>query len=257
MMLRMRDLSPGTSQNLTYYIGHPTAATPGEPTLLENYGAKIDATNVQMKTLPVYLHIIDSLATMPSIADATKLMADVSTIWSQAGRSFNVIGAAIETVIGPTQIDYAQPIYYAQGRSIGTASNVTALNQRPDAIDIYFVDKIFQRTLLSGARSPEAEINAVTFLPSIDPRLGKAGCIVAVNSSAFQPDAATKRLELVRTIAHELGHYLLVQDDDAHVGMKTWNLMKAGESTIKRSLTSAQVARVSDKDVTGIDLRDH
>ncbi len=192
---------------------------------------------------------------MPSIIEVTKFMDDVSKIWTQAGRSFKIIGATIEQPPLPDTVKYTQPIYIALSKfdPRETASKVTGLNQRSDAIDIYFVDKIFQDT----ARTLDSELNGATFTPAFLFSYGHAGCIIAINSDGYSSVAEYKRLETVRTIAHELGHYLLNQEDEAHLSMSQWNLMKTGESSIKRALTPDQVQRVADQNLTGTGITEH
>ena len=54
---------------------------------------------------------------------------------------------------------------------------------------------------------------------------------------------------MVKTISHELGHYLLNASDSAHTS-EIWNLMKDGADTRKRDLTDTQVDAARHSDVT-------
>ena len=107
---------------------------------------------------------------------------------------------------------------------------MTALNNDPSAIDIYFVNKVFDD---SGS------LNGATILPS-QSWFANPGIVIAGNSvdfAGFSP--ADKLIAITRTVAHELGHYLLNKDDSAHVD-DLQNLMSIGASLTKRDFTTEQ-----------------
>ena len=54
---------------------------------------------------------------------------------------------------------------------------------------------------------------------------------------------------MAKTIAHELGHYLMNEGDSAHV-TDVWNLMKEGGEERKRDLRDAQIDAARSSGVT-------
>lgn len=49
---------------------------------------------------------------------------------------------------------------------------------------------------------------------------------------------------MIRTIAHELGHYLMNRQEEAHNPEDSWRLMSSGRDPSKRDISASEAQRV-------------
>ena len=244
---RMRDRGPKFGGALTrYFIGHPSSRMKPALRLDSNYAASIDADGGEAHvTVPVFVHLVSGPTMNSGLTadDVADLMSEVNTIFSQVGRSFQVVGTRNE----PQQTDGLLDV----DDDTNETSEVTAINPKPDAVDLYFVSKIFSTENIENVGPVRREVTGVTIPPDppgIDP---DAGCVIAAQSPQYSADPATKRRQLIRTIAHELGHYLMNRLNEAHAPENdSWRVMSPGADPAKRDFSTAEAERIQE---TGIE----
>jgi hypothetical protein len=98
-----------------------------------------------------------------------------------------------------------------------------------------------------------SQLNGFTVIPNptgLDVGAANPGCIVSANSVDFSSTPSTKMIQLTRTLAHELGHFMMnVNDDDGHVN-KISNIMRTGARSDKRDITPEQVTMMRGYDLS-------
>lgn len=250
--LRMRDNSfPAYFDNapagsvVHYYLGHPTERVKPALWIDVNHAVRIDAKPVAPRTYTIAVHVIaytppggTQQTTGIAVTDVDAILSQVNSIWSQVGVKFALPTAGGRFMDQNTaSIDRFDMI----DGDLGTeADDLTAEHQTP-LLDIYFVNSI---------RNPEAggsyiPIEGTTRFPGMG---GKPGAIVAVRSAVGTGTLNPKKpnYSLARTLAHELGHYLMKVGNSAHTNQPRWNVMVAGEesSDKKRDLTETQAGAI-------------
>ena len=240
---RMRDTSfPKGSNNkktVNYYFGHPTAHVENTLAIKSNHVDKITAYSVKHWKFPVQIHILSSPTYPASVTSAqvTMMFKDVSTIWSQAGIDFDI------KISSHTTTDDLMQVRSSKWPAVDHVDNVTAINQAPKRIDLYFVDTIY-------ASNTNDQLNGITVLPSYyDFRRGQPGVLVAVNSIALSKNPVIKMRQLIRIIAHEIGHYLLDEGDSAHSTMPE-NLMSDAGLERRRDVIKSQSDQIRASGIT-------
>ena len=199
-----------------YYLGHTTEALLYREgfDLRNNYARRTSVPTMKDKVYYVNLHVFEYRpaggvvqTTGLTPADLNIIRVEASRIWEQVGVQL-VIGSTTEVVTNLTQWDLPND-------DPDTKTAVTSVNRR-DGIDVYLVNSISigNNEWASGVAPYAREVG-----------LKKAGVIVATRKSG--PTSVPEKVsEIARTIAHEIGHYLL--DTDEHTDDWGWNLMRPG-----------------------------
>jgi hypothetical protein len=144
-------------------------------------------------------------------------MGDVSTVWSQAGVTFDILEVRYHTVTD----DLVE---------VGSVGSVTSECYTPDAINVIFVHS-FEAKDVSGE-------TALPDRPGPDWLWPQPGCIVAGRCAEFRTYDQTRRTRIVtRCVAHELGHYL--KNTAEHVVNERY-LMDPNASETKREISKTE-----------------
>ena len=229
---RMRDTSflkgSDNKKTVNYYFGHPTTHVGKTLAINSNYVDKTTAYSVKHWKFPVHVHILSSPTYSAGVISAqiTTMFKDVSTLWSQAGIDFNI------KISTHTVTDDLMWVRSSNHRIVNKVDDVTATNQDSKRIDVYFVDSLIA--------DDDSELNGVTVIPSyFDWTRGKPDVLIAVNSVALSKNPIIKMRQLIRVIAHELGHYLLDEGDSAH-STTAANLLNDANFERRRNLIKSQ-----------------
>ena len=230
-----------------YHMGHPTESVKPELAIQSNYAASVDATPMFDLSFRIALHFVNYIdpatgavsSTTLSPADKDALVAEVNTVWSQAGIRFI---CTVNNTINTGNKDFFD-VVDAPTIEESTYDDVLKLAQTT-SIDIYVVNSI---KIPGGWFSDPESAAGTTEYPGFNEGL-IPGAVIAtryedfVNGGFFFPPTRSK---VARTISHELGHYLQKLGTDAH-HVADWNLMSAGDVGYdsKRDLLDAQVNRI-------------
>jgi hypothetical protein len=266
---RVRDVAlpqvvDGTGVEVSYLFGHPTESALSSLSLFSNWAAYFNATALPTKTYSVAMQLVGLLTPAgvrsPGITapDAADILKEVNTIWSQVSVEFTAPTAAVVQVANPGLFDP----YAVDSRWQGLSTHKLVPNLRPSpAIDVYFVHALLTATTdwrhttafpnpASGDRN-----NGETFFPGQGVATNP-GILIGISSNAMMGPRSIH--DIARTLAHELGHYLMKLDDHAH-DVPRWNLMASaahkypdlpdGTPDIladdrKRDLTTAQWSQI-------------
>jgi hypothetical protein len=165
----------------------------------------------------------------------------VNKIWSQAGVSFKFTGSSYEVVydswLDTTAYNWDVAL---QEFSMGNYTDIAGLNRHHHAIDIYFTNTITMQLLPLAPKTILAGLTTTKWsLPW--------ACIVASNSPGYSSDPKKRHAEIVRALAHELGHYIMKDgghSDESH------NIMYEIAYYDVRFLTIEQAKKVRASGVT-------
>jgi len=230
-----------------YYLGHPSEVVKPELYVFNNHAAKLDAVWMPQLTYNVQVHLVDYVnpttgARTPTAITAGEIdtmIANVNMIWSQLGVRF----VAAPPVTNGTTV--AEDVDVIVGATQAGSSNDELTARFPSAnIDIFFVNSIWTSTFGLGGAFDAG--NAI--FPGSG--LGTPGVIVAakVGPNASTPGTARRDVDdMSRTLAHELGHYVLKSAE--HRDDELWNLMLPGADYNKRDLDDAQSTRLRNSGV--------
>ncbi|MBI4641092.1 MAG: hypothetical protein HY731_10375, partial [Candidatus Tectomicrobia bacterium] len=288
--LRMRDTSlPADLSDgdiVTYFLGHPTnkRLAPFDLHILRNHVGQIQAKVLEQLAFTVNLHLLRGPKVNSGLTSAqvVEIMKNANKIWLQAGVSFKIkIGfqqAIPVEEVNDTMINQAVNIEDVEdalvdvltkvpgsllgnlifGTDFKEEDDVTAVNNSTDAIDIYFVHFLFgdgQETLANQLNGSTILVSQASGTP-INPGILIAGPFAGGSLPNTQIVARTLQT-IARTVAHELGHYLMDVTDSGHApANEIWNLMLSGEgggrdtNQTKRDLTAAQADMVRTSGVT-------
>jgi hypothetical protein len=235
---------------VTYYLGHRSSKHRIIPDLQKNNVGSIKAHVLPHLNFAVVAHILKGPTKNAGLtkAQVKSMMEDVNKIWSQAGVGFKVRNIILEKQTSDDLLDVTTSS--KMGAGSGESGDVTDINpnggKTPAAIDIYFVNTIYDS---SSEGVNEDQLNGFTHLTT--QKVHNPGCIIAGPSGgSWKRDIKT----ITRTLAHEIGHYLL--DTSDHVpDNQLWNLMRSGgvspnTNHTKRDITLEQARVVRNSDVT-------
>jgi hypothetical protein len=207
----------------------------------------VEAKVLPHLTYPVVVHLLvgPTLNSSFTLASILPVMAAANSILSQAGISLNVSSVLTHTFTTDALLNVDTPTV-----GFGEAATVTALTAAANAIDIYFTNKVLD--------SDGDDLNGLTILFSQQSSLfGRTpGILIGANGIGFGSGIRKAGL-MPRTIAHEIGHYLL--DTTGHApNNQLWNLMLSGgidNSDRKRDLTEQQADDIRKSNVTPTNTR--
>ncbi|MBA2658959.1 MAG: hypothetical protein H0U72_05285 [Nitrosospira sp.] len=213
---RMRDVGL-TSQvdgtPVTYFFGHPTAASPDMPQIDGN--SAVSFTSHYYKPIgpfPLTYHLVQgktipNLLTKSQVAGLTK---DLNIIYSQLGIYFEA-----QTEVNSNQNDAYMNIETGSFSNFpgSTLDSVAAIKWRSGRINVVFINSMNDTTT-------EGLIQGQTVISSSNP--GHAGftspaCVIAAShgdTSSWSDEQ--NRASRVRCLAHELFHYIALMGEEAH-----------------------------------------
>jgi len=165
-------------------------------------------------------------STTRTATEIKAIMADVTKVLSQCGIIVS-LSEVVTTTVAPTYMRLnsysASDLHGLFGFGIDDAG-----------IDVFFIQAIDYDANQECGQTP-----GITSSPRTE-WFWQGGIAIGDNVC----DGTTDLQEAVRTVAHELVHYLLNHDDDDadadHVENEAKNLMSRGQSTTKRDLTTSQ-----------------
>ncbi|NQT82739.1 hypothetical protein HQ563_06925 [bacterium] len=159
--------------------------------------------------------------------DVWTTMKDVSTTWSQAGITFHVEQVSFV----PVSDHFLQVVH---------ADDVTDVFYTEGPIDLIFIHSF-----------TEHDVAGETYLPDPPgPDWHEPGCVIAGRCSEFIPIEAVARMRfLTRTVAHELGHYVMNKGNSAHNVPENY-VMRGGASQTKREISKSEADTVRSSGVT-------
>ena len=241
--LRMRDngITPtmeAASSDIWYLFGHPSQSARPALAIPNNYAERIVSRARSPRTMQIAVHVMElqnaagtTLASLGlTLSDVDEVVSDVNTVWSQAGIEFalnplNYVNP--EPVTDQTLFDVDDgynPLQY-------TTDNVTAINNKVPAVDVYFVRRI-------GNDSGQGDVAGTTIYEGMSD--ATAGILVAKETIGENGAVIQRQLsQISRTLAHEIGHYLM--KSAAHRS-EAWNIMFV-DSDIKLDIDDTQASQ--------------
>lgn len=230
--LRVRDdgswISPAMENSalpVHYMLGHPTQSVLPTMSVQSNYAIKIESQLRRPISFPIAVHtmrllnqagtVIGQLNITP--ANVNSMVADLNTMWSQAGIEFTLSpGNRFE----PQDTTFSNQFDVDDGLVGYSTDNVTAIRNVPNVIDIYFVRRI-------GTSSGVGEIAGTTIYEGMNS--AKAGILVARETTGNNNSVQTRAFpDMARTLAHEMGHYLMKSGTHS---TNPWNIMYVDSDT--------------------------
>ena len=203
------------------------------------YAAEIDAHPSGHKQFNLNVHIIalgGGRTTGIKVSDIAPMVATAIQIWSQAGVGFTLKSVTVHTLPASDWNLFDIRSF----KVIHDDYKLCDIANDPNSIDVYFVNTIHCKFDLRHY----GYIPGITVIPnsvsSIPGRPSHCGVLVAALLSPTDKLRATG--SLARTVAHELGHYLL--DTEEHPAGTIWNLMDGETDDAKRDLTWGQVGSI-------------
>jgi hypothetical protein len=231
-----------------YYLGHPTEKTAFELDIEFNHALRIDAQPVALQTYTIAVHVIDYVDPSTNARSTTGITAgevqtiidQVNTVWSQAGVRFVLPVGALFMGQATGRLDF----FDVEDDETAAGSSSDDLTSSPGfqtaALDIFFVNSITDPEVLTSDKSQQG----ATVYPGSG--RGLPGCIVAARDATGTTLPKRPAYSLSRSLAHELGHYIMKWSDNAHDGRTAANLMVGGalNTDKKRDLDENQVTRL-------------
>jgi hypothetical protein len=237
--LRVRDTGvPAWAANVgaevQYRFGHPTESNHVDLSMfVANAVASLRSRAAPLQTFPVRFHVMRLTGTNGPVDisitanDISHLLVDVNRVWSQAGIALVPIALGqfdLEATPDPDCFDVLDNDTWT------SAEDVAEINNDGQRIDVYIVRTMTNENVFQDDES----ISGTTRTRSMS---GRDAILLAREFKDTEPPLGGNIIrsfdDMARTLAHELGHYLL--DSTAHAE-QLWNLMVEGDQPKKRDL---------------------
>jgi hypothetical protein len=178
--------------------------------------------------------------------EVASIMKAVSTIWSQAGVTFQILPVRTYTLGSDALLEVDDKgMYTAAGP--GETGKVTSACYTDDAIDVIFVHSFEDRYQGGTTIIPDP--------PGPDEVYGKPGCIIAGHPGWFKSNMSGELRvnHITRTVAHEFGHYLKnMSDQDAHMNDSTYVMYSSADAN-KREISKNEADEIRASGVEPLD----